>query len=281
MNEKKETLHNPESAARFEFGKNWSAFLASVTEGRIQESCQGIERLLGSANLRGKRFLDIGCGSGLSSLAALRMGAEVLSFDFDEHSVMASRALKQRFAASDTRWRIERGSALDEGFLSGLGEWDVVYSWGVLHHTGSMWEAVENASKLVAGDGLFALALYNDQGRVSDWWRRIKRNYVTHRWMRPFLVSASFIPIWGWTMLLDMKNLRPGRSWREYGRERGMSAWHDLVDWVGGYPFEVAKPEEVFDFCRARGFSLEGLITRQGRGCNEFCFRRVSATQRR
>ena len=262
-----------ELEARFAFGRNWSAFLTSVNEAHIEKSCQAIRDLVGLADLRGKRFLDIGCGSGLSSLAALRLGAEVFSFDFDTDSVLASRTLKQRFSGMDSRWRIEQGSVLDERFLSGLGSWDVVYSWGVLHHTGSMWQAVENAARLVAPEGRFALALYNDQGYISDRWRRIKRNYVSQRWMRPFLIAASFIQIWGWPLLLDLKHLQPGRSWREYGRERGMSAWHDLVDWVGGYPFEVAKPEEVFDFCRARGFTLERLITRQGRGCNEFCFR--------
>jgi 2-polyprenyl-6-hydroxyphenyl methylase/3-demethylubiquinone-9 3-methyltransferase len=263
-----------EHEERFAFGENWAAFLGTVTEEHIERSCRALSHLLGSANLSGKRFLDIGCGSGLSSLAARRLGATVLSFDFDVHSVAASRSLKQQFAGNDESWRIEQGSVLDKTYLSSLGDWDVVYSWGVLHHTGSMWRAVENAAKLVAPEGRFALALYNDQGYISDRWRRTKRNYVSHRWMRPFLLSASFIQIWGWPLLLDMKHLHPTRSWREYGRERGMSAWHDLVDWVGGYPFEVAKPEEVFDFCRTRGFTLERLITRQGRGCNEFCFRR-------
>lgn len=272
MNEK--NLHVPETEARFAFGKNWSAFLASVTEERIEKSCRAVGDLLGTSDLRGRRFLDIGCGSGLSSLAARRLGAEVLSFDFDADSVEASQALKQRFAAGDAQWRITQGSVLDAAFLNGLGRWDIAYSWGVLHHTGSMWQAIENAVGLVAPAGQFAVAVYNDQGYISDRWLWIKRNYVAHRWMRPFLVSASLVRIWGWTTLLDLKHLRPGHSWREYGRERGMSAWHDLIDWVGGYPFEVAKPEEVFDFCRARGFTLERLITRQGRGCNEFCFRR-------
>lgn len=272
MSEK--SLYVAETEVRFAFGKNWSAFLASVDEERIAKSCSAISSLLGSSDLRGRRFLDIGCGSGLSSLAARRLGAEVYSFDFDADSVAASQALKQRFAADDTQWRITQGSALDDAFLNGLGHWDIVYSWGVLHHRGSMWQAMENAARLVAPAGQFAVALYNDQGYISNRWRWIKRNYVEHPWMRPLLTSASLVRIWGWTTLLDLKHLRPGHSWREYGRERGMSAWHDLIDWVGGYPFEVAKPEEVFDFCRARGFALERLITRQGRGCNEFCFRR-------
>jgi len=277
MNEK--NLHVPETEARFEFGKNWSAFLASISEERIEKSCRAISDLLGTRDLRGRRFLDIGCGSGLSSLAARRLGADVFSFDFDADSVAASQALKQRFAADDTQWRIKQGSVLDQAFLNGLGRWDIVYSWGVLHHTGSMWQAIENAVSRVGSSGLFAVALYNDQGDISDRWRWIKRNYVEHPWMRPLLTSASFVRIWGRTTLRDLMHLRPGHSWREYGRERGMSAWHDLVDWVGGYPFEVAKPEEVFEFCRARGFTLERLITRQGRGCNEFCFRRGPAPE--
>jgi 2-polyprenyl-6-hydroxyphenyl methylase/3-demethylubiquinone-9 3-methyltransferase len=267
-----------ESEPRFAFGKNWSAFLASVDEKRIDKSRRALADLLGTDTLRGKRFLDIGCGSGLSSLAAFRLGAEVLSFDFDIDSVHASRALKERFAAGSDRWRIEQGSVLDTAYLSQVGDWDIVYSWGVLHHTGSMWRALENAAGLVAPGGQLAVAVYNDQGYVSDYWKRIKRSYVAHRWMRPILVTFSLVRIWGWTMLLDLKHLQPGKSWRDYGRERGMSAWHDLIDWVGGYPFEVAKPEEVFDFYRTRGFTLERLVTRQGRGCNEFCFRRQSSS---
>jgi 2-polyprenyl-6-hydroxyphenyl methylase/3-demethylubiquinone-9 3-methyltransferase len=265
-----------ETESRFAFGRNWTAFLASVDEKRIEKSCAALRDLLRVDSLRGKRFIDVGCGSGLSSLAALRLDAEVFGFDYDRDSVSASRALKQKFAADDRRWRIEQGSALDGGYLGTLGQWDVVYSWGVLHHTGAMWEAMDNISRLVAPAGQLAVALYNDQGYISQRWKRVKASYVAHPWMRPLLVAFSFVRIWGWTMLLDLRHLQPGRSWREYGRERGMSAWHDLVDWVGGYPFEVARPEEVFDFYRSRGFTLEKLITRQGRGCNEFCFRRNS-----
>jgi 2-polyprenyl-6-hydroxyphenyl methylase/3-demethylubiquinone-9 3-methyltransferase len=61
--------------------------------------------------------------------------------------------------------------------------------------------------------------------------------------------------------------------------KRGMSYWHDLVDWIGGYPFEVATPEAIFDFYMARNFELIALKTCGGRcGCNEFVFRRSAAT---
>jgi 2-polyprenyl-6-hydroxyphenyl methylase/3-demethylubiquinone-9 3-methyltransferase len=52
-----------------------------------------------------------------------------------------------------------------------------------------------------------------------------------------------------------------------------MDRWHDFLDWVGGYPFEVATPEQVFEFCAARGFELRKLATAGGsHGCNEFVF---------
>jgi 2-polyprenyl-6-hydroxyphenyl methylase/3-demethylubiquinone-9 3-methyltransferase len=52
-----------------------------------------------------------------------------------------------------------------------------------------------------------------------------------------------------------------------------MDRKHDLIDWVGGWPFEVSTPEEVFNFYRRRGFQLEALKTcAGGLGCNEFVF---------
>jgi hypothetical protein len=56
-----------------------------------------------------------------------------------------------------------------------------------------------------------------------------------------------------------------------------MSPWRDLIDWVGGYPFEVAKPEAILDFYLRRGFTLKRLVTCGGSlGCNEYVFVRGS-----
>ena len=49
-----------------------------------------------------------------------------------------------------------------------------------------------------------------------------------------------------------VRGKNPLRRYSEYRARRGMSAWHDVVDWLGGYPFEVAKPEEIFDFFHDR-----------------------------
>ena len=68
------------------------------------------------------------------------------------------------------------------------------------------------------------------------------------------------------------------KTWHEYANNsvRGMSAWHDLVDWVGGLPFEVAKPEEIIEYFKERGFTLEKLTTcAGGHGCNQYVFERT------
>ncbi len=235
-----------ETAPRFAFGKNWHDFLQTVGPVHVAKSCEGLATLLGGVHsLAGKRFLDIGSGSGLSSLAARQLGAKVLSFDYDADSVAASGALKERFRPGDPEWNIERGSILDPDYVRRLGQWDVVYSWGVLHHTGSMWQALENFAALVKPGGTAALAIYNDQGSVSRRWTSIKRMYSHHAWSRPCLLVYGLARIWGWQTLLDFKRLTPFATWRRYGEERGNVYWHDLVDSIGGYPFEVAKPDEI------------------------------------
>lgn len=54
-----------------------------------------------------------------------------------------------------------------------------------------------------------------------------------------------------------------------------MSAFHDVIDWVGGFPFEVASPQSIFDFYASRGMSLVGMnLVGRGHGCNEFTFQK-------
>ena len=259
---------------RFEFGKNWSNFLSVLTEERIASAEQSLKHMLRLDSLEGKSFLDIGSGSGLFSLAARRLGAAVYSFDFDPNSVACTRELRRRYFSDDEHWTIEEGSVLDPDYVARLGHFDIVYSWGVLHHTGQMWLALENASIPVARGGRLFIAIYNDQGLKSRLWTRVKKTYSSGPLGRLLMTVLGVTIITLGRLKEDLLRLRnPLSRYRHYREQRGMSAWHDIVDWLGGYPFEVATPEEVFTFYYDRGFDLTMLTTNGGgSGTNEFVF---------
>ena len=181
----------------------------------------------------------------------------------------AEASLREAISARDlTRKRfLDAGSVLDDDYIRSLGLFDVVYCWGVLHHTGRMYRAMANVASKVGPKGVLVVAIYNDQAWISRYWTAVKRIYNASPLGRiiaiavhaPYLVAARWI--------VRTASGRP--------LPRGMSLWHDMIDWVGGYPFEVAKPEQIFQAMRDRGFVLERLKTCGGRmGCNEFVFRR-------
>ena len=264
---------------RFPFGENWRRFLDVLDDDRIREAERSIRELLGANELSGRSFLDVGCGSGLFSLAARRLGARVRSFDFDPASVACTAELRRRYAADDDGWMVEEGSVLDPTYVASLGTYDIVYSWGVLHHTGAMWRALDHVADVVAPGGSLAIAIYNDQGTWSHRWRFIKRLYCSGAAARR-LVCATCIPAFVLRGLVSdvIGRRNPFARYTEYRRNRGMSALHDMIDWLGGYPFEVAKPEAILDHFRAHGFELTRLRTAGGTvGCNEFVFRRLGA----
>lgn len=264
---------------RFAFGENWAAFLRVLDDDRVAAATESLVAMLGKRDLTGLRFLDIGSGSGLSSLVARRLGAQVTSFDYDPSSVGCTLELRRRYAPDDPDWRVEQGSALDPAYLASLGRFDVVYSWGVLHHTGEMWKGLGLAADAVRPGGVLFIAIYNDQGAWSRRWGRIKRFYCSGR-LGKTVVSAVAIPYWvSRNLVADLLwGRNPLRQYREYRRRRGMSVTHDWFDWLGGYPFEVAKPEEILEFYRARGFELTRLRTCGGSvGCNEYVFLRSPA----
>lgn len=276
------SLHAAEvsEGERFEFGRNWSRFLTLLDENRIREAEESLKQMLEIEDLEGKSFLDIGSGSGLFSLAARRLGARVHSLDFDPHSVACTRELRRRYFPNDNSWVVEEGSVLDAEYIKKLGKFDVVYSWGVLHHTGQMWQALENVCDPVATGGKLFIALYNDTGSQSDRWKVIKRTYnkLPSILRLPFTMLV-IAPDETKAIIRSLVTLKPGnyiRSWTNYDHRRGMSRWRDIVDWVGGYPYEVSTPDEVFDFYRARGFALTKLgCGRVGLGCNQFVFEKV------
>jgi SAM-dependent methyltransferase len=266
---------------RFRFGRNWSKFLQHLDQERIDEAEQSLRELVGLESLAGHSVLDIGSGSGLFSLAAARLGADrIVSFDYDPDSVACTQELRRRFLDGDPRWSVEQGDATDPAYVKGHGRFDVVYSWGVLHHTGQMWRGIDNACNAVDEGGRLVLALYNDRGWRSGYWRTVKRAYIRFPPVRPLLIAFygawTAIKVAGYAILRG-KPTEAVTCWRRKGG-RGMTGWHDLIDWLGGYPYEVAKPEEVFDFCIERGFQLKELRTVNNFGNNEFVFLRSGHT---
>jgi len=273
-----------EEGRRFEFGANWTRFLSAFDEQRVTAAERSLLDMLGVDTLVGSRFLDIGSGSGLFSLAARRLGAIVHSFDFDPQSVGCTKELKRRFFASDSQWVIEEGSALDRAYLETLGYFDIVYSWGVLHHTGSMWAAIENAIGRVAMNGgkLF-IAIYNDQGWKSHLWWFIKSFYNRlPRMMRaPFVfaiaVTTRIAAIIKYTLkckpMIAIAPLFTGR------RDRGMNAGYDELDWIGGFPFEFASFESLAAYFTSRGFTVIKAKRNDSWGCNELVLQRTACAE--
>ncbi|KAF0126642.1 MAG: methyltransferase family protein [Elusimicrobia bacterium] len=272
--------------ATFSFGRNWRDYVEKAADPAALAEAEASLRSFG-VDLAGKKLLDIGCGSGLFSLAALRLrAAEVRSFDADPYSVEAARALRAKLGVGEKNWEIGPGSVLDPAFMAPLkGRYDVVYSWGVLHHTGDMRSAIINAAGTVTPGGTLIIAIYN-RAPGSPFWKRVKELYNRRPGLQPFITAAHLASFGLYSLLLGMAGRKKNSS------DRGMNIYHDAVDWLGGWPYEYASHEEIVAMVEPLGFRLErapvklpsadagGFLSSlrlSNTGCNEFVFRKTPA----
>ena len=264
---------------RFSFGKNWEKYCSALNESAIKHAENSFITFTQLPRLDDDTFLDLGCGSGLSSLVAHRLGAKrVLSVDIDPYSINCVTALRARFASGTDRWEIRKGSVLDRDFLASLGRFSYVYSWGVLHHTGAMWQALGNVTNCVESGGKLHTALYNEH-KNSLRWLKVKR--ICNKGPRTVLpiLKISLALLICVQLLAHFKS--PVKYIGQYQENRGMTFWRDIEDWLGGLPYEYSKPDQVVDFLSNYGFMLLKLRATDSSGCNEFLFKLESPSMKK
>ena len=229
-------------------------------------------------DLKGLSIIDIGCGSGLHSMAMFQSGAaSIHGFDYDPNSVAATRMV-QKIAGSPPNWTVQQGSVLDDAFMASLPQYDFVYSWGVLHHTGDVWKAIRLAADRVKPGGLFYIALYSadvQKDPTPAFWLDVKQKYVTSGWLKRRQMDWWYV----WRFMMHKNPARIPvvlKQMRDYRKNRGMNMFTDIRDWLGGWPMEFVWDAEAIKFCEGRGFALKEIAT--GHANTEFLFEREPAT---
>ncbi|GAK49906.1 3-demethylubiquinone-9 3-methyltransferase [Candidatus Moduliflexus flocculans] len=255
---------------QFAFGRNWQQYVEyALTPEKIEQARQAFRQLCDGVAFQDRTFLDIGFGQGLALCLAHEMGAKVLGIDIDNENVPSLQKTLTAFNFScSPPYRI--ASILDDNLVEELrhrGEFDIVHSWGVLHHTGDMWQAICNAARLVKPDGVFILSIYN-QHWSSPLWRLIKWSYNHAPCVAQRLFVLLFYPI-----IYLTKFLVTGQNPKH--KQRGMDFFYDVVDWVGGYPYEYASAEAVCNFICRLGFDTVRVIPANiPTACNQFVFKK-------
>ena len=262
----------------FSFGENWDNYLQnSFSESRANNAVTSLKKFLEIKNLRNKTFIDIGCGSGLFSLAAHRLGTKkIVSFDNDSKSVKCCIFLRKR-EKNFKNWEAFKGSILDKRLVKKLGKFDIVYSWGVLHHTGKMWESIKNASMLIKPKGLMYLAIYNERTSQisSQQWLTVKKFYNSSPNILKKMLEYGYILYFFSLYRFKMNKIK--NYIKNYNKfSRGMSWRTDVTDWMGGYPYEFAKADKILSYCKKLGLKeIKHTDLGEGTGCNEFLFQKA------
>jgi SAM-dependent methyltransferase len=256
-----------ENTISFSFGENWQNYLGSVSDQEIDEAKKDIEKWLGLDSVSGKTVIDIGCGSGIHSLAFYLLGAKkICSFDYDKLSVAAAKTLWEK-EGKPSNWRIYQGSILDQESIESLGKFDIVYSWGVLHHTGAMWDALDKSIGLIMEGGVLWVSLYVAGPRYIQDLKLKKKYNASSEWGKRWMIGKWV----GVLMLSRLRHLQNPFTWNQ-SRGRGMNVYHDIIDWLGGLPYEVASEDAVLRFARENDLVLERIKVKNEGACSIYVF---------
>jgi 2-polyprenyl-3-methyl-5-hydroxy-6-metoxy-1,4-benzoquinol methylase len=252
---------------RFAFGKNWEKYSLHIREKDVLNAINSLKSFLQVDTLENQSFLDVGCGSGLFSLAAHKLGANVHSFDYDIDSVKTTNKIRELFNGDISKWTVSRGSILEDDLALKIGKFDVVYSWGVLHHTGNMWNSFDIIAQLVKNGGLLYVSIYNEQEYFSKYWFFVKKLY-NKNFVLSKIITLIHIP---YLILRYIKYIFTSES---STFKRGMRIYYDYIDWIGGFPFEYSKPDAVIEHFSNHGFILlKNKLVGNKHGCNEYLFK--------
>jgi len=264
---------------KFNFGNNWQNFIDNkLDEERVDIAEKSLIEFSVKKNRKEKTFLDIGSGSGLFSLAAKRLGYKVISMDVDQDSVNCTKFLKKKYFKNNKNWKIFNGSILDEKIIEKMPNSDVVYSWGVLHHTGHMWLALDNCIRKLKPKGKLFIAIYNDQGIKSRLWWIVKYiynylpNYLKKIYFILILILTYFFVLLKKILLFDLKNLF--NYILNVKQNRGMSFYYNMLDWIGGYPYEYSSFENLKKYCENKGLKVIKFKKNYSLGCHQIVFKK-------
>jgi SAM-dependent methyltransferase len=254
---------------KFTFGKNWLSFSENALNAeKINIARSAFSELTDGIDLKGKNFIDIGFGQGLGLYNSQALGANVLGIDLDPDCKNALESTQKYFPGSSIP-KVEIASILNENIQDVLSikKFDIVHSWGVLHHTGNMALAIKNAIKLVDSKGYFIIAIYNRHW-TSPIWTVIK---ILYRALPGFMQEMALLVF----QFLMKFRTDATRDKNDHSTDRGMDLLHDIRDWLGGYPYEYASIEEMETLMKNYGFSIQKVIKTPGwTGCNQFVFKK-------
>lgn len=259
---------------QFNFGENWENFSKNqLSSTKIQEAKKDFVKFFQNESIKNQTFIDIGFGQGMSLLIANTLGAITVGNDINPLSEKVLEFNKSYFSdIKEISIPIIIGSILKESTLNAIRQineqYDIVHSWGVLHHTGEMWEAINNSSELVNKNGKFIIAIYNKHWS-SPLWHTIKKTYnYSPKFIKKLIISIFYFIILIAKFSVTFKN--------PFKKERGMSFYYDVIDWVGGYPYEYANKEEIQTYIENLGFQLIYYNKAQvPTGCNEYVFKKL------